>query len=197
MYENGGTSALTTLLSSKDLAEFLNNAESVAKISQYDRSMLEKCENLQNTIKDQENTAKEEKASIDELLAERASKQQEVQNLAASTSDNISSYVKQPGKQLRRKHRQKLRQHRNRHLKTVQSLSLMIQILQMRHLLKILLMRSLILKIPTVKTAILPMTKIQTPVIQKIHLTVLHQMIASHLQKLQVPARENILVILH
>ena len=95
MYENGGTSALTTLLSSKDLAEFLNNAESVAKISQYDRSMLEKCENLQNTIKDQENTAKEEKASIDELLAERASKQQEVQNLAASTSDNISSYVNQ------------------------------------------------------------------------------------------------------
>ena len=93
MYENGGTSALTTLLSSKDLSEFLNNAENVAKISQYDRNMLEKCENLQNTIKDQETTAKEEKASIDELLAERASKQQEVQELAASTSDNISSYV--------------------------------------------------------------------------------------------------------
>ena len=37
----------------------------------------------------------EEKASIDELLAERASKQQEVQDLAASTSDNISSYVSQ------------------------------------------------------------------------------------------------------
>ena len=57
--------------------------------------MLEKCENLQNTIKDQENTAKEEKASIDELLAERASKQQEVQNLVSTTSDNISSYVNQ------------------------------------------------------------------------------------------------------
>ena len=95
MYENGGTSALTTLLSSKDLSEFLNNAENFAKISQYDRNMLEKCENLQNTIKDQETTAKEEKASIDELLAERASKQQEVQELAASTSDNISSYVSQ------------------------------------------------------------------------------------------------------
>lgn len=95
MYENGGTSALETLLSSKDLSEFLNNAESVAKISQYDRSMLEKCENLQNTIKEQEATAEEEKASIDELLTERASKQQEVQDLAVSTSDNISSYVNQ------------------------------------------------------------------------------------------------------
>ena len=95
MYENGGTSALETLLSSKDLSEFLNNAESVAKISQYDRTMLEKCENLQNTIKDQETTAEEEKAAIDQLLEERAAKQQEVQNLAASTSDNISSYVSQ------------------------------------------------------------------------------------------------------
>ena len=95
MYENGGTSALETLLSSKDLSEFLNNAESVAKISQYDRTMLEKCENLQNTIKDQETTAEEEKAAIDQLLEARAAKQQEVQNLAASTSDNISSYVSQ------------------------------------------------------------------------------------------------------
>lgn len=95
MYENGGTSALETLLSSKDLSEFLNNAESVAKISQYDRTMLEKCENLQNTIKDQETTAEKEKAAIDQLLEERAAKQQEVQNLAASTSDNISSYVSQ------------------------------------------------------------------------------------------------------
>ena len=95
MYENGGTSALETLLSSKDLSEFLNNAESVAKISQYDRTMLDKCENLQNTIKDQETTAEEEKAAIDQLLEERAAKQQEVQNLAASTSDNISSYVSQ------------------------------------------------------------------------------------------------------
>ena len=95
MYENGGTSALETLLSSKDLAEFLNNAESVSRISQYDREMLEKCENLQNTIKAQETAAEEEKASIDELLEERAARQQDVQNLVASTSDNISSYVSQ------------------------------------------------------------------------------------------------------
>ena len=37
MYENGGTTALQTLFSSKDLAEFLNTAESVSKISQYAR----------------------------------------------------------------------------------------------------------------------------------------------------------------
>lgn len=95
MYENGGTSALETLLSSKDLAEFLNNAESVSKISQYDRNMLDKYVNLQNNIQEQETVAEEEKQSIDALLAERSSKKQEVQELTASTSDNIASYVDQ------------------------------------------------------------------------------------------------------
>lgn len=95
MYENGGTSALETLLSSKDLAEFLNNAESVSKISQYDRNMLDKYVNLQNNIQEQETAAEEEKQSIDALLAERSSKKHEVQELTASTSDNIASYVDQ------------------------------------------------------------------------------------------------------
>ena len=95
MYENGGTSALETLLSSKDLAEFLNNAESVSKISQYDRNMLDKYVNLQNNIQEQETAAEEEKQSIDALLAERSSKKQEVQELTASTTDNIASYVDQ------------------------------------------------------------------------------------------------------
>ena len=95
MYENGGTSALETLLSSKDLAEFLNNAESVSKISQYDRNMLDKYVNLQTNIQEQETAAEEEKQSIDALLAERSSKKQEVQELTASTSDNIASYVDQ------------------------------------------------------------------------------------------------------
>ena len=95
MYENGGTTALQTLFSSKDLAEFLNTAESVSKISEYDRNMLEKYENLQETIKEQKTAAQEEKTAIDSLLAERSAKQQEVQELAASTSDNISSYIAQ------------------------------------------------------------------------------------------------------
>ena len=95
MYENGGTTALQALLSSKDLAEFLNTAESVSKISQYDRTMLNKYEKLQETIKEQKTAAQEEKTAIDSLLAERSVKQQEVQELAASTSDNISSYIAQ------------------------------------------------------------------------------------------------------
>lgn len=95
MYENGGASALETLLSSKDLAEFLNNAENVSKISQYDRKMLEKYENLQQMIKEKEESAQQEKEAIEGLLVQRAEMQQEVQAMAASTSDNISYYVAQ------------------------------------------------------------------------------------------------------
>lgn len=42
MYENGSASMLELLLSSEDLAQFLNRAENIAQISQYDRDMLAK-----------------------------------------------------------------------------------------------------------------------------------------------------------
>ena len=95
MYENGGTSALELLLSSENFAEFLNRAENVSQISQYDRNMLAKYEELQQEINNQENSVKEETASINALMNERAAKQQEVQNMAASTSADISSYISQ------------------------------------------------------------------------------------------------------
>ena len=41
MYENGSASMLELLLSSEDLAQFLNRAENIAQISQYDRDMLD------------------------------------------------------------------------------------------------------------------------------------------------------------
>ena len=50
MYENAGTSALETLLSSESLAEFLNRAENAIQISTYDRDMLDKYVSLQKNI---------------------------------------------------------------------------------------------------------------------------------------------------
>ena len=40
MYENGSASMLELLLSSEDLAQFLNRAENIAQISQYDRDIM-------------------------------------------------------------------------------------------------------------------------------------------------------------
>ena len=95
MYENGSASMLELLLSSEDLAQFLNRAENIAQISKYDRDMLDKYKALQAQIKEQEDAAEEEATSINSLLAEKSAKQQEVQALTASTSENIQSYIYQ------------------------------------------------------------------------------------------------------
>ena len=95
MYENAGTSALETLLSSESLAEFLNRAENAIQISTYDRNMLDKYISLQKNIQENEQKVETESAEIDNLMTERASKQQEVQSMAASTSSDINSYVSQ------------------------------------------------------------------------------------------------------
>ena len=95
MYENGGSTMLQTLLSADSISDFLNQANNVATISTYDRNMLKKYEETQEQIKTQEAQVEEESNSIGTLLTEKSSKQQEVQNLVASTNDNINSYVSQ------------------------------------------------------------------------------------------------------
>lgn len=95
MYENSGSTLLETLLSCESVADFLNQAENISKISQYDRDMLEKYEDTQAQIREQEQQVEEEMADINSLMSERAAKQQEVQAMAQSTNDSIASYVSQ------------------------------------------------------------------------------------------------------
>ena len=95
MYEHGSASMLELLLSSEDLAQFLNRAENIAQISKYDRDMLDKYKALQAQIKEQEDAAEEEADSINSLLQTKSAKQQEVQALTANTSENIQSYIYQ------------------------------------------------------------------------------------------------------
>ena len=95
MYEKGGTSMLETLLASESIADFLNQAENISKISEYDRDMLKKYEATQANIQEHEQKVEEESASISELLTEKSGKQQEVQAMVENTSSDISSYVNQ------------------------------------------------------------------------------------------------------
>lgn len=95
MYENGGTTMLELLLSSSDLTQFMNRAENISQLSKYDRDMLKKYEDLQASIQEQEENLEKEAASVNQLLAESASKKQEVQALVSSTNDSIASYISQ------------------------------------------------------------------------------------------------------
>ena len=95
MYENGSASMLELLLSSEDLAQFLNRAENIAQISQYDRDMLAKYKALQASIREQEEQAEAEAQFINALLSEKSAKQQEIQALTTSANENLQSYINQ------------------------------------------------------------------------------------------------------
>ncbi len=93
MYENGGSTMLERLLSSKSIADFLNEAENVSQLSQYDRDMLKKYEEIRKNVKQQELQVTEEANAIKALQEEKAVKQQEVRAMAESTSADITTYV--------------------------------------------------------------------------------------------------------
>ena len=62
MYEKSGSGMLEMLLSAQNLSEFLNRAINVTAISEYDRDMLQKYENLMKQIEEQEKKVEQEMA---------------------------------------------------------------------------------------------------------------------------------------
>ena len=95
MYEKGRTNTLELLLSSGSVAEFINRADNISQISQYDREMLKKYENLRASIREKEKEMKEEVDAVNAMMTETSAKKQEVQNMAASTGDEIAYYIAQ------------------------------------------------------------------------------------------------------
>lgn len=95
MYENGNTSYLEALCSSESFAEMITRAENIRQISQYDKEMLDRYAETQKQIKAHENQVKAEKKEVEDLQTAKEGKQQEVQELVHSTSDNIAVYAQQ------------------------------------------------------------------------------------------------------
>lgn len=95
MYEKGGSSWLELLLSSKDLAEFLNKAEYISQITQYDRNMLKKYEETREQVAQKEEQIQTEIQEINTIRTEGSAKQQELREMVASTNDSISQYAQQ------------------------------------------------------------------------------------------------------
>lgn len=85
MYENGSSDYLQILLTSENLSDLLNKSEYIAKISTYDRNMLERYQETKKSVEDKEaqlqaeieelNTMKEEvkveQASVEELIQDK------------------------------------------------------------------------------------------------------------------------------
>lgn len=90
MYENSQTSTAEMLFSSKDFSEFLNTAEYITQISQYDRKMLEEYQNTQETIAETQEILKKEYEEIAKLEEQVKAEKQAVAALEAAKKGELA-----------------------------------------------------------------------------------------------------------
>ena len=91
MYENGNTKFVDILCQSKDISEFLNNAEYISTISSYDREQLVEYQAIREKVQNQQTALEEEYAKLEDLQNNLIEKQTNVESLKASKESEISS----------------------------------------------------------------------------------------------------------
>lgn len=90
MYENGNTQFIEILLESKSIGDFLNNAEYIVQISEYDREMLVEFQETVEVVDEQKTALEEEKEELEALQTELQAKQDEVNTLIEEKASEIS-----------------------------------------------------------------------------------------------------------
>ncbi len=95
MYEGGNVSLLHILFSSKSMADFLNNAEYVAMISNYDRNMLAEYQSARETVELRAQTLEDQQSELADLQANLTDKQNELTSKIGSTSSQLADYTEQ------------------------------------------------------------------------------------------------------
>lgn len=93
MYENSSTTLLESLFSSNSIAEFLNRAETISQISEYDREQLDTYKATKASIEEREQAIFADKEVLLQLKSESEQKQAEIAALATSTDAKISEYA--------------------------------------------------------------------------------------------------------
>lgn len=89
MYEHGNASLLELLFSAENMADFLNKADFIESLSEYDRDALDQLRNTHQEIADQKSVLEEQQASLNELQASLKTQQEELQKKADETSTNL------------------------------------------------------------------------------------------------------------
>lgn len=92
MYENSANSYTDLLFQSGSIAEFLNQAEHISKMAEYDRDMLDAYQDTKEKIEIKEQEVAAEKDAIALLQQESARKQSEVEELVQVTYHQIREY---------------------------------------------------------------------------------------------------------
>ena len=94
MYENSERNGLLeSLFSAASFSDFLNRADNIKNISDYDRDMLEEYNAICEEIQTAEVKAEAEQAEIAAVEAETKQKKAEMQELAEQTSAQVAEYA--------------------------------------------------------------------------------------------------------
>lgn len=97
MYEHGDTSYLEIMMASESITEFLNKADYVKQLSEYDRKMLEEFQAIVAEVEAKEAQLKVEYEEISALREDLLAKQGEVEQIMASNQLEIADLEKQIG----------------------------------------------------------------------------------------------------
>lgn len=86
MYENGQTEYLELMLGSGSISDFLNKAEYISQITEYDRNMLEKMKETKAQIEQTKQTLETEQANLDGLMASAEQEKASMEELVSAKS---------------------------------------------------------------------------------------------------------------
>ena len=95
MYETGSASLLEMLFSAEDMSDFLNKADFIQNISDYDRKMLSELQETKNQIAEKEKTLQAQQDSLLSLQNRLDKKQSDLQAKAAATSTDLAAFQAQ------------------------------------------------------------------------------------------------------
>ncbi len=89
MYENGNAQFIEILCESKSIGEFLNNAEYISTISQYDRDMLVEFQQIVQAVAEQEEALKAEYTELENMQNSLIAKQDELNELVEGKEEEL------------------------------------------------------------------------------------------------------------
>lgn len=92
MYENGSATMLSMLFQADDMADFLNKADFIQNVTEYDREMLENLVEVRKGIETQEEDLQKQQDELAKLQKDLASEQEELQAKADATSTDLNAF---------------------------------------------------------------------------------------------------------
>ena len=95
MYESGGVNLIEVLMQSQSIGDFLNNAEYVTQLSEYDRKELIRYQETVKQVEEKEAALESEYEELNTLQTSLVSQQEEVQALLESNEAQISDLQSQ------------------------------------------------------------------------------------------------------